>query len=395
MARLTYARLLTRLHTLRDSVPEQLPGYENAQRVKDTQDAINAGIVAAQAGLEGDKSVLKPSDLKYEVSAKLDEIDHRFEREAAVSPSSSLAVAAAGEDEEESENEDADDQLTRDLTAAFETEQRLRWEQSSSHSASGKENPSDTATVSATRAHPARKPANRKKNSAVTKRPIRNPGATTKACIKKSTSKRTTRAKSRIASPTALTTVTNTIEEREAAAALLDLFTSSPLTNNRTNTMHPAYAPNFTSSAQVTPINNMASNKGKQRASSSQPATPLNFPNMHLPITHPNPYRRTFSNAEFLDLPANAIDASAKPEHIFLAGVQFAMQNFTAAHATKFCRNTGDGFADRCYEYVRVELGIKSEYELLVEKYEAEMIAKGAVRNGGESAAGKGFWDVI
>ena len=342
MAPLTYSRLLTRLSALLESIPGQLPGSENAEQVKDLQQAINAGIVAVQAGLGGDKGTPKPSQLKHEVLAKVDEINARYKRQ-----------------------------------------------QSSPRSGSSKENPTPTTPATTTREHPATRPTSPKKTSAVNKRRIGNPATTTNAGIKKSASKRLTRSKSRLTSSTTLASIAPTVDDQEAASTLLDLFASRHSNITPSSPMRPAPAPYVAPTANMTPINTYTGFRA--------PRSPLPFPNRPLhQIFHANPYRRNRFGAEFLDMPANAIDHRATPEQNFLAGVQFAMQNFTASHATERCGNTDDEFAERCYEYVRIELDIKSKLELEVGEFLADQAAaRVADQAARERSVGKNFWDVI
>ncbi|CAO2655065.1 Nn.00g117980.m01.CDS01 [Neocucurbitaria sp. VM-36] len=391
MAPLTYARLLTRLRALYDSVPEQIKGPGDSQRIRELQSAINAGIVAAQAGLGGSNDVPNPRRLKYDITTTIDEINERYEREAAVSPSSSLAAVAKVDEESESETDDTNAQLTRDLHDVLEAQETRQFQRSSPQSGSGKENPTAIAAAT-TRQHPVTKPAITKKTPTVTKRLIRNPAATSNSGVKKSVSKRTTRQSSRNTSATKLAAVANTIEDHEAAAALLGLSTSVPVTYNHSHLTPPSCGPYVPHNINITPSNVSNDIKGKQRAPFATPMSPLNFPNKPFSEIHPNPYRFTHSGTEFLDIPATAVDLARFDKEIFLAGVKFAMQNFTAAHAIPRCGNHDDEFAERCYKYVRYELIAKEQ----VTKEAAKKAVKEAINNDGDdSTVGKKFWDVI
>ena len=79
MGRLTYARLIARLTSLVDVIPEQFSGNENIQRREDLRAVLTSALVDAQAGLDGEKFVLTPGQLKHEVVEQIGEINHRFE----------------------------------------------------------------------------------------------------------------------------------------------------------------------------------------------------------------------------------------------------------------------------------------------------------------------------
>ncbi|KAJ4368471.1 hypothetical protein N0V83_006828 [Neocucurbitaria cava] len=178
MVPFTYDRLLVRLNALYDSIPAHIRGPGGPKRIADLQQAINAGIVAAEAGRDGEAGIPKPSQLKRDVAAAIDDVNERH-----------------------------------DLLPA-------------------------------------------------------------------------------------------TVEDREAAETLLGM------------------------------------------ASAAQPA---------------NPFRSTNSGVEFLDIPPAVVDLARFDKEIFLAGVQFAMQNFTATHTAAQCGHADDGFAERCLAYVRHELVLKEQ----------------------------------
>lgn len=364
MAPLTYARLLARLDSHFKSIPEQFPSQEDAQRVRDVQRAIKAGLISAQAGLDGDRSVLSPGQLKHWVSSKIADIHQQLDREAAVSPSTSLVEVVVNGDMGVAAQ-------YHQITAPHET----NYSREDSTRGAG---------------HPATRPAATQKISAVIKRPIY--GTTTNAGVKKTTTKRTSRAKTRIAPPTNHAAIVASEREQEAAAALLGLFSSSsptdPRTSFSTETSSLNLCESFTSTS--TAGYGTADRMRSQHIVQPPPVYTQSIHTSHNQHSHP-PARST---GAFLALPPSASSptASATEKEIFLAGVQFAMQNFESAHLPGCCGDDDD-FPVQCYEHVRMQLGIADEDER--EHVGLVTPVESACTNNSVRAVGRGFWDVI
>lgn len=229
MAPLTFGRLLDRLTRLFDAVPDQFPGENDGPRSHNVRSALKAGMVSAQAGLEGDQTVLSPGQLKHWINDKIAAIHERLDREAVVSPSSSFFEAMGGERGSEDQYQEDSGFLenSSSVCGASAVVENLEHtiiesiEPILPRSNSSKENTNRKSKYPATHA-----PVPPRKTSAVIKRRIRAP--TPDAGIKKPAPKRNTRATTRITSPNAQVAITHNVTEQEAAYALLDLFNSRP-----------------------------------------------------------------------------------------------------------------------------------------------------------------------
>lgn len=373
MNSLTYERLLERLEDLFDSVPKDFPGPEDAQRVKDVLRALKAGMVAARAGLNGDQSVLSPGQLKHWVNGKVADMHDSHDREAAVSPSTSLVEAVTGTLSAPHQHHVSTSTIEpEDVRISIEDPQIP-----ASRSRRTKEKAASTMQ------HPATRSATAKKVSTVIKRPIK--GSVASTGMKKNTIKRKCRPMNHIPSPPPTVNRTPSKRVLEAAGALLGLFKSSPSSNQPTETVSlnsssSTLGASFTSNTTVDM--NGASHMNPCNTSSPLPTANLRAHHVyHQPPTHIHA-----TNAGFLSLSPATFRRSASPEHIFLAGVQFAMQNFETAHMPMCC-SIDDDFAVRCYENVRSQLGLGEE--------EDEVPEKNVGCEKKDAMASKGFWDVI
>ncbi|KAH7356070.1 hypothetical protein BKA66DRAFT_446030 [Pyrenochaeta sp. MPI-SDFR-AT-0127] len=354
MAPLSYDRLLLRLETLFDAVPGQYPGAENAQRVKDVQRAIKAGSIAAQAGLEGDDSVLSPGQLKHWVISKMDDINEQFDRELAIANTTTVTEPA-------------------------------------------------TAT----------NPVEIKNTSAVTKRRIYNPNATGTR-VKKPVSKHSARGKvDRHHSDAEFAAIKDYIEQREAAETLLDIYYSTPR-----NVSHPigansaAMAPAMPTSS--TPVNSTPTSNtsfecthttidGNQQAPKNYQGPLLKFSKMlwsNQPVhisTRPSSFIQDVhpsNNPRLTPLPN--IEANAGPEHHFLAGVHYTVQCLRSDY--EHAGNIHE-FLNTFPGYVQSQLSINDGDEPTDEHSERSTASGTSGQRGdqyeGRNPLRRGFWDVI
>ncbi|KAF2844073.1 hypothetical protein T440DRAFT_527929 [Plenodomus tracheiphilus IPT5] len=271
MSPLSYNRLLARLDSLFDALPTQFPHPDDAARLHDLKRAIKSGQVSAQRGVngEGDK-VLSPGRLKRWVNAKVQKIHDTYDEEAGLNVviSSSHPSSYAHKSAQRTNGVHIDqNDGSHDMEDIIES-----IEQPSPHTDSSKEN------ANVKREHPAIRPTAPPKQSAVTKRIIRGNNIFTG--VKKTASKRTrkTAAKARIISPATPAAVIASLTDREAAIALLGLANASRAIGH----------------------------ERKSIAVSTVAASTLGH----------------------LKVPAGAYNAGAAPRQVFLAGVQYAMDNY-------------------------------------------------------------------
>lgn len=344
MAPLTYSRLLKRLNQLYEAVPAQFPGDDNVQRAKDVQRAIKAGLIAAQAGLEGDDSVLSPGQLKHWVTTKMNDINERCDCETAIAKAVTIA-----------------------------------------------EEPVTT------------KPTTVQKVSAVTKRTIRNPHAPD-AGVKKPVLRRSPRGKSPVAkSPAVLAAVANAIEENHAAAALLKLSTSKSPTDTQLAYTNDT-ATTSTATSTFGHINNVTTNnEGKQLASiptgytmpnslTSQSDYQPSYSSEHYTQERRDAHADT--SPQYTPLPP--ININDSPEKCFFAGIQYAMRclrNDRGAYTDL------EDFVRRFPDQVSMELGIENRYKPTGEWYINFTCTHRNIpltsRSNLKTTIGRAFWDVI
>jgi hypothetical protein len=365
MAPLNYQRLLARLDKLFVSF-EELPDDNRHVNLKK---AVKAGQISAQAGHDGDGEVMTPGQLKHWVVKKMAIINEHYDREAAVSPSTSMVDAmhddAPNENDDSGFFDDAQHQdAMQDVRASIEQAPR-------NDTGASKEN------TRSKKQHPATKPAPVKKTSAVNKRLIPNPNATT-AGVKKASSKRTTRAKARLASPKTRAAVARSADEQAAAAALLDLFSSRPANHQATShiahAVSSSMAPPPAIAVAPAPLPVVYFSGAPASASASFPA-----PSMNASVT---PQMQAYT-------PLPHYNATYTPQQHFLAGVEYAMRNVAASGLSSHGR---PDFLNSFPAHVREQLG-KS-----VEGFSTMNESDGTVESGHrprEMSGAKSFWNVI
>ncbi|KAF2785796.1 hypothetical protein K505DRAFT_344358, partial [Melanomma pulvis-pyrius CBS 109.77] len=92
---LTYARLLVRLEEAMVAIAGHYPSPDDGARVKEIQNAISRAIAAAKAAMQGDKDVMTPGNLKYQVTNNIKEIHEKYD----AAEEASLSEAAVSDEE--------------------------------------------------------------------------------------------------------------------------------------------------------------------------------------------------------------------------------------------------------------------------------------------------------
>lgn len=374
--RLTWKRLISSLERHHDAVAAQLPELKDAGRVQDLQQAINATLTTARAGMSG-ALVASPAQLKQQLKAQIADIHERCDAldQAAVhardgaQDGTHLQISAFTSSVSSSSHD----------SPLGSSQQIPAPKRARSARGSSKENAVPPTA-------PLPQPATRKV-SAVRKTSMTKRAASSKPSTNAGTKKRPVRNAHSNAStldPAATPLPAPDDAQLAAAGALIEL-NRSPETSF-TNIPSSASSTSF-----ITPSAN--SKKRAYTVYEDDTSSPY-LPQSHEPVSSPPaPKRRVLAPARYAPVPALAQGLSAS--EVFALGVEYALQHFAA--------NEG-------YEGEDMRAWVEGQLGLQAPSPSRSSLDMGVASTGGAMATGPGdvsvlhsavgggrrsFWDIV